>query len=1066
VTDIEIMGGRSWLEPAITEVNRLTMHSPLVPFPDMASARAGECTVAGDGRERSPWFRSLDGTWRFRYLDRPEDTPADFADPGLDDGDASDWSPIAVPGNWTMQGWGHPHYTNVVMPFPGRWPKVPDANPTGLYRTTFRLPAAWKGRRVVLHIGGAESVLYVWINGVAVGMGKDSRLPSEFDLTPHLRRGVNTVAAAVVKWSDASHIEDQDQWWMGGIHRSAYLVSTEPTHLADLHVTAGLASGPGHGGSTTGTLAVTTTVAFTAKVEPGWQIEHHVETLAGKPMAGTRSGGEVPTDLRPYVFDGHVVRTNVSVSEVRSWSAENPCLYRLIVSLRAPDGSVREVVSQRVGFRTVEVRDRQLLINDRPVQINGVNRHDHHPRTGKTVTLADMRDDLVTMKRHNINAVRCSHYPNDHRFYDLCDELGLYVIDEADIESHAWIMALAHDPKYLGAFVERGARMVLRDKNHASIIAWSLGNESGYGAAHDAMAGWIRRVDPSRPLHYEGAVMWDLDAAAPCTDLVCPMYASIDDIVAWSRRALDTQRPLILCEYSHAMGNSNGSLADYVEAFETHDGLQGGFIWEWKDHGLVHHKPDGTEFWAYGGQFGDVPNDGNFVADGLVWPDGTPHPGMAEVHHLFRPVAVTASAVDLRHGRVRIRNKRWFTDLSDLRARWELTVDGRRVQRGRLPLPPIAVGAEATIDVPMTLPVVQPGQEGHLTVWFETARATAWAARGHTVAREQISVPLASARLAGSGRPAVGSVERSRIGTGSHVVTVGPMALEVDPARGLVEAIRWGDRALLAAPPQLEVWRAPIDNDGFKLMHWIEPRVLDRWRAWGLDALTRSSGGAKVSSPADGSVRIVATHELWGADPEIVITHRQTVTVRSDAEVRFDEMVTVPAALDDLPRVGIGLELAPGFERLEWLGLGPVENYVDRRANSIVGRWSSTVAEQYVPYLVPQEHGGHTGTRWLALEDDDRVGVLMQGIGTEDLQFSASHYRAEDLYRAADVTELTPRAETIVHLDVAHRGLGTGSCGPDTLPRYRVGPGRYRWSWRLMPYRTGSEDPARIARQI
>jgi len=1061
-----VAGERTWVEPQLTGVNRVTMRSPLVPYPDAVSARAGEVTLDGDGRGSSPWFLDLDGTWRFRYVDRPEHVPADFADREVDDGDESGWSAIEVPGNWTMQGWGHPHYTNVIMPFTGRPPKVPEANPTGLYRTTFSLPPAWRDRRVVLHIGAAESVLYAYVNGTAVGMGKDSRLPSEFDITPYLRRGRNTVAVMVVKWSDASHIEDQDQWWMGGIHRSVYLYATGSTHLADVHVTAGLAATD----HLTGSLEVRTTVGFAGRVEAGWCVDHRLETLAGRAVlrgvASRSLDGDVPADLRPYLFSGHVVSARADVPGVRRWSAEDPHLYRLVVSLIDPDGAVREVVTQRIGFRSVEVADRELRVNGRPVQINGVNRHDHHPVRGKAVTFDDMRADLLTMKRHNINAVRCSHYPNDHRFYDLCDELGLYVVDEADIESHAWNTSLCHDARYLAAFVDRGARMVQRDKNHASIILWSLGNESGYGAAHDAMAGWIRRYDPSRPLHYEGAIMFDLDAAAPCTDIVCPMYASIDDIVRWAERGLDTRRPLILCEYSHAMGNSNGSLADYAEAFETNHGLQGGFIWEWKDHGLVHHKPDGTEFWAYGGQFGDTPNDGNFVADGLVGPGGDPHPAMREVAHVFRPVATTATSKELRAGRVRVGNRQWFADVSALRATWEVTVDGRRVQGGALPLPTIAPRSEVVVEVPMSVPVIGPGQECHLTVRFALAGAGNWGPKGHEVAFDQVVVPAPRSRVRVEPLPSLGTVMRAPLADGFQTVSVGPIAVDIDRDAGAIAGLRWHDEEVLAAPVQAEVWRAPIDNDGFKLMDWIEARVLDRWRTWGLDAIERTSRGARVTKVADGSVRIVATHELRGADPALAITHRQQLTVLPSAELRFDETVTVPPAFTDLPRIGVSLALAPGFEQLEWLGLGPHENYVDRRASAIVGRWRSSVDDQFVPYLVPQEHGGHTATRWLALERDTGVGVLLQGLGMSDLTFSARHLSTDDLFRAADLTELAPRPETFVALDLAQRGLGTGSCGPDTLARYRVGPGRHRWSWRMLAYAAGRTDPGRLARQV
>jgi len=1068
------VGDRTWMEPELTGINRVPMRSPLVPYPDARSARSGEVNVDGDLRERSPWFLSLDGTWNFRYLERPEHTPVGFADreSGVNDVD-SEWSQIEVPGCWTMQGWGRPQYTNVIMPFSGRPPKVPDANPTGLYRRTFSLPSTWNGRRIVLHVGAAESVLYAYVNGIAVGMSKDSRLPCEFDVTAFMRRGRNTIAFMVVKWSDASHIEDQDQWWMGGIHRSVYLYSTGVTHLADVHVTSDYSD---QGGS----CHITTTVGFSAKVEAGWAVQHRVETLGGRSLVSAREqaghGGEVPADLRPYLFSGHIVNSRVHIPGVSPWSAEDPNLYRLVVSLLDPSGAVQEVVTQRIGFRSVSVQGRELLVNGQPVEIHGVNRHDHHPVRGKAVTFVDMREDLLTMKQHNINAIRCAHYPNDHRFYDLCDELGFYVVDEANIESHAWNMSLCHDPRYLAAFVDRGSRMVQRDKNHPSIILWSLGNESGYGAAHDAMAGWIRRYDPSRPLHYEGAIMFDLDADAPCTDIVCPMYASIESIVAWADRGRDQRRPLILCEYSHAMGNSNGSLADYAEAFETTDGLQGGFIWEWKDHGLAHRKPDGTEFWAYGGQFGDEPNDGNFVADGLVGPDGTPHPAMREVAFVFRPVSVSATRRELRAGRIRVRNRHWFNDLSRYQANWELSIDGRRVQHGTLKLPGVAPQSAVAIDLPLVVPEIEFGQECFLTVRVKLTKASKWAQRGHEVAIEQLAVPAKVSRPAPKPLSGAGSVMISRQGKGRDLLTVGDLSVEVDENAGTLASIRWRDTEVLAEPVRAELWRAPIDNDGLKLVEGIGLSTLDRWRSWGLDSLQRRVQGIRVRKKADGMVEIDARHALWGADPDVIISHRQRVTIHESGELYFDEMVTVPPALFDLPRIGVSFALVPGFENLTWFGLGPHENYVDRQSSATVGRWDSTVSDQWGSYLVPQEHGGHGGTRWLAIEQRfggevsatrrNGVGVLVQGFDSPKLTFSARHCSTDDLYRAADLTELVARPETFVSLDLAQRGLGTASCGPDTLPRYLVGAGRHRWAWRMCIYNIGGTNPSRLARQL
>ncbi len=1076
-------GPRTWVAPEVTGLGRLPMRTPHVPCPDAATARATTpAETAGNERELSPWVRSLDGPWRFRLYDRPEDVPAGVAGAELDDSDVAGWRDIAVPGSWTMQGTGDiPHYTNIVMPFEGVPPEVPDHNPTGVYRTTFRVPPEWRHRRVVLHVGGAESVLYVHLNGRLLAMGKDSRLPSEVDLTHHLVPGDNTLTCVVVRWSDASYVEDQDHWWMAGLHRSVHLYSTAEVWLDHVALVPGR-DGDG-GGDGAWHLDAEVRVGFARRdlIDAGWTVQARLERLNGR-VVGEAVTGDVPSDLRPYLFPGHVARMRIDAPDVEPWSVETPTLYRVVLTLVDPTGGTREVTAQRVGFRTLEIADRELRVNGQPVLIHGVNRHDHDPRAGKVVTVAGMRRDLVSMKRHNLNAVRCSHYPNDSRFYDLCDELGLYVVDEADIESHAFISSLCHDPAYRSAFLERFARMVERDLNHPSIVAWSLGNESGYGAVHDAMAGWARRRDPSRPLHYEGAIMFDLFAEAPCTDIVCPMYPEIDAIVAWAEAGVG-ERPLIMCEYSHAMGNSNGSLVDYWEAIESHHGLQGGFIWEWKDHGLTHHTPDGTEFFAYGGQFGDEPNDRNFVADGLVAPDGRPHPAMREVAWVGRPVRVTATAADLRAGKVRLHNRQWFRDLSWLKGRWEVVLDGEVVADGTFTPPEVAPRKSATVELGFPRPSLQPGQELFLTVRFVTLRSDAWADRGHEVAWDQLSLRRRAPAKGPATRPAgwVG-LDRDRV-AGTAQVTAGPLRLRIDEATGMVQALKWDGVEITDRPARLELWRAPTDNDGLKLFlddpdplraAGARAKPLGRWLEWGLDRLHRSPIGSHVDHDKAGRVVIEARHKIWGTDPAKLVTHHQRVTVLPTGDLLFDETVELPDDWDDLPRIGISVCLAKGFEGLEWLGLGPHETYADRSASATVGRWRSTVTDQLPGYLVPQEHGAHVGTRWLVVAQDHdhwgrggrRAAVLLGQAGSGPLTVSALHHGADDLYEAADLTELVRRHETFVHVDLAQRGLGTGSCGPDTLARYRVGGGRHQWRWRLRPFVVGTEDPGELGRRI
>ncbi|GIU90071.1 MAG: hypothetical protein KatS3mg010_1170 [Acidimicrobiia bacterium] len=707
---------RTWELPEVTAVGRLPMHTPFVD-------------------RNGPWCVLLDGSWRFTLVPRPDAAPEGFQHPAFDDGA---WDEVAVPGCWTMQGYDTPIYTNVQMPFCGFPPQVPADNPTGCYRTTFSVPSSWRDRRVVLHVGGAESVLYAWVNGAAIGMSKDSRLEAEFDVTEHVRAGErNTFAAMVVRWSDASYVEDQDQWWHAGIHRSVLVYATPRTRIEDVHAAAGLADD-----LTTGTLHVTTHVVFD---EPdrrdGWAVEVRLTDARGRAV-GDVLRGEVPRTRQAYLFDGHVVRLATAVPGVARWSAEQPNLYGLRVTLFDPAGGVRDEVDLRVGFRRVEIVGRELLVNGKPVLFRGVNRHDFDPDTGRVVSVDDMRADLVLMKRYGFNAVRTSHSPNDPRFYDLCDELGMYVVDEANIESHAYIFSLCHDPRYLAAWMDRGTRMVQRDKNHPCVVMWSLGNESGYGAAHDALAAWIRRYDPTRPLHYEGAIFGDWRREQGVTDVLCPMYPELADIVRWAERGDPPDMPLIMCEYSHAMGNSNGGLADHWDEIERLHGLQGGFVWEWRDHGLRQVLPDGTVRVAYGGDFGDHPNDLNFCIDGIVWPDRRPKPAMEEHKHLACPVRLRVSKADARRGVVRLRNVQSFTDTGWLRARYEIAVDGEVVQKGALRLPRVEPGKEATAEIAGLVPEADPDEQAWLTVFLETARELAWAPKGFEVGRQQAELPV------------------------------------------------------------------------------------------------------------------------------------------------------------------------------------------------------------------------------------------------------------------------------------------------------------------------------------
>jgi beta-galactosidase len=1032
---------KTFVSPECTSLNRLPMRATLYPYPDAAGARRND-------RNQSPWFRLLDGTWRFRMATRPEEvTSQDIAA----DTDRTGWAQVAVPGNWTLQGYGAPHYTNVQMPFPDEPPNVPAANPTGIYATSFEVPAAWQGRRVVIHFGGAESVLYVYVNGRAVGMGKDSRLPSEFDITSFVTFGQgNEIVAVVVKWSDASFIEDQDQWWMGGLHREVYVYCTGAVHLADVFATAGLEN---H--YRDGRLDAKVRVGFPGQPEDGWEVEAMLFAPGGKAVFKKALATPVPVG-RHGDWPRIEVHFDAAIKNVRAWSAELPHLYRLVLTLKNAAGKAVESTSTHIGFRSVEVGGRNLLVNGRRVMIKGVNRHDHHDTKGKALDRATLRLDAVSMKQFNFNAVRTSHYPNDPHWLDLCDELGLYVIDEANLESHDYYHQLNRDRRYAAAFLDRAVRMVERDKNHASIILWSLGNESGYGPNHDAMAGWIRGYDPSRPLHYEPGIWLQNVARQPgkarydsgyrVTDIICPMYHSVDDIVAWAKDKThpDRTRPLILCEYSHAMGNSNGSLADYWDAFEKYPGLQGGFIWEWIDHGIKQTAADGRDYWAYGGDFGDAPNDLNFVCDGLVWPDRKPHPAVAEFRHLAQPVK--AISFEAKRGLLTIKNKQDFDTLAWIRGKWELKVEGRVKAKGSLPK--LRTAAQATKDVGLKLPalVLEPGEEAFLNVRFTSAAGTAWCAAGHVVGWDQWRVPAKTVkRNRGPMRKAGGGAFRVERKDGRVVIENEAASLVVSES-GRIEAFRWQGRELWVAGPELQIWRGATDNDGIK--GWGSA-TLGQWLAQGLDTGEIVATPAKVRANRDGSATIALEHAVRCAASKRAVVLRHRYVLSPDGSLAVENLFTVDKSVPDLPRLGVTLRLPAGFEKLRWFGRGPFENYADRKRAASVDLYESTVSDEYVPYIMPQEHGNHTDVRWLSLTDGNGASLFVHGRGP--LEFSASHFTAHDLFQARHTYDLKPRSETILNLDFMQRGLGTRSCGPDTLDRYKIKPGKYRWDYTLRP---------------
>ena len=1015
-----ILDKKIWQSPECVGLNRLPARANLFNFSDEKSARKV-------GKKFSPWVTKLTGTWKFRYTTKPEQLEQDCVSPATDD---RDWDDITVPGCFNMQGYDKPHYTNAQMPWDNLPPNVPAENPTGVYRRSFEFAPEWKNRRTLIHFDGVESVFWVYVNGREVGYAKDTRTATEFDISAFLKDGENQLTVIVVKWSDASFIEDQDHWWMAGIFRDVYLRSVPENTISDLFVLASLDDKYENGRLNLKLHSYLTVPCknwkyrcrlYDALGQPVFTAPVEVDTK-GKP----RSWYPISTDPRRTKGE-----TTIEVPAPEKWSAESPYLYTLTVELLDPDGKVADATGLKVGFRNIEIKNRELLINGRPVLINGVNRHDHDDTHGKTVSVELMKRDLKLMKKFNFNAIRTSHYPNAPEFYDLCDEYGFYVIDEANLEHHAYYNDLCANPQWAAAFVDRAVKMVERDKNHPCIYAWSLGNESGCGENHAAMAGWIRYFDPSRTLHYEGAshngfYSKEDNKNLAITDYIAPMYASVDDCVAWVKNQKDP-RPYILCEYSHAMGNSNGNLKEYFEIFEKYHGLQGGFIWEWIDHGIKQTDKNGTEYWAYGGDFGDTPNDSNFCADGMVWPDQTPHPAMFEYKKLAQPLAVSAIAPE--QGRFELFNKNYFIDLSSLEICWELKVNGKVIQGGTLPMPAVAPRGRQELKLDFDQVSLNPGEICYLRFSFRRQEATVWADAGHEVAWEQFKMPFTGIKVS-----CLTDVE----------------TFELDKNSTFANILKLNNIIDCDSTVKASVWRGPTDNDGLKnRINLDDPsRVLNVWLKKGID---KSKAALESSSFENGRLLVSQTVKC----NEAAVNHKQVYSALSAGAILVENTFEVPPELSDLPRLGVVLNLPETFSQVEYFGLGPYENYIDRQAGVWFDQFKDCVDNMYVPYIMPQENGSRCRVSWTALRNDEGNGLLV--IAPERMQFTVSRFSARQIYAAKHTNELKPEDRVYLYLDYAQRGLGTRSCGPDTMDKYKLNSGSFRFNFILTALNPGDK---------
>jgi beta-galactosidase len=1038
-----------WEDPTVSARHREPAHVPLGAYPDAEMART--CN-----RIASPWVLSLNGLWKFHLVESPTAVPAGFTEVQFND---SAWGNLPVPSNWQLHDvFDKPIYTNMRYPFDPDPPYVPAYNPTGCYRRTVVLPPEWEGRKVFIVFESVDSAMYLWVNGHAVGYSEDSRLPAEFDLTPYLHTGENVLAVQVMRYCDGTYLEDQDYWQMSGIQRDVFLYAKPHVHLRDFTVR-----------TTFDAAYQDATLWVAAYVTPDptmttYCIESMLYDATGQPVLTQPLSGAVSPVTPMYDGSGReraCVQFSAQIAAPRHWSAEDPYLYTLVFTLRDSNGQAIDFESCRVGFRQVEIHDGIALLNGRRLVVRGVNRHEHHPERGRALTEDDMRRDILAMKQLNFNAVRTCHYPDHPRWYELCDEYGLYLVDEANLETHGVEGSLSRDPEWALAYLARAVRLVQRDKNHPSVLFWSLGNESFYGPHHAAMAAWIRQQDPTRPVQYESGF-----PGPAISDIMAPMYPNLEWVQTILADPHET-RPMIMCEYAYAKGNATGNFAKYWALIEQLPRFQGGFIWDWADKALTVTLPDGRRVWGYGGDLGcgyDYVKNGecpSMCLNGIVAPDLTPHPGAIEVKKVQAPVGFTATREKAQAGCIRIHNKYQFLTLEHLTLEWELREDGRILASNTCLAPSLLPGETADIALPIQIPApLLPGAEYWLVLRARLAHDCPWAPAGHEIAWEQFSLGKGCAVVPPVKPVAQAAIAVTTDSEGVHI-TAGPSLITFDVTSGLLTSLRLGARDFFVAGPRENFWRAPTDND---FIIGNPGSYRNEWQANGVDRLTREVRRVEAGqlAPDQAVVRVVTA--LQGPTAAHCIDWEGLYLITADGSIHYQATVTVPEAFPLVSRIGMEFVLPGDFETLTWYGRGPHENYVDRKLSALVGEYSSSVTEQFVPYILPGDCGGKEEVRWVALTDRQGGGLLF--VGRPLFHFDALHFSMDDLTQAAHDYELNPRPEIYLHLDAQHMGVG-GDTGwtRNVHEEYLIRPGTYQVSYRLQLLQTG-EDPARVAREM
>ena len=1044
-----------WENHHVLQINREPARAAFTPF----HAQKGDCSIC------------LDGTWKFRWTPVPDERIVEFYQTDFND---KDWVGFPVPANWEVNGYGTPIYVSAGYPFKIDPPRVmgepkvdyttyKERNPVGQYRRSFQLPAGWEARgQTFLRFEGVMSAFYVWINGERVGYSQGSMEPSEFNITNYLHAGENQIALEVYRYSDGSYLEDQDFWRFGGIHRSIHLLHTPDIRIRDYAVR---------------TLPVSTDYQdFILQIDPqfsvyrgmtgkGTTLQGVLKDASGREIATLKGDVEDILDLEhkagrmnewyPQRGPRKLGRMSATIKSPKRWPAETPYLYKLHLTLLTAEGEVIEQVEQSVGFRSVEIRNGQLLVNGAPVRFRGVNRHEHDPRTARVMSEERMLQDILLMKQANINAVRTSHYPNVSRWYELCDSLGLYVMDEADIEEHGLRGILASTPDWHAAFLDRAVRMAERDKNHPSIVMWSMGNESGYGPNFAAISAWLHDFDPTRPVHYEGAQGAGGEPDPKTVDVISRFYTRVKqeylnpgiaegedkeraENARWERlleiaERTNDNRPVMTSEYAHSMGNALGNFKEYWDEIYSNPRMLGGFIWDWVDQGIYKTLPDGRIMVAYGGDFGDKPNLKAFCFNGLLMSDRETTPKYWEVKKVYSPVELRVES-----GELRVTNRNHHTDLSQYRCLWTLSIDGKQKDQGEITLPEVAPGESETIPLPVSIAGKKASAKAtsdlRLTISFILKRDALWAKAGHEVAWEQFCIQegaLLSSKLENRGRLKVRADEEHLSISGSG------FSIQWEKnATGSLTSLTYHGKEMLAHPadfplqPVTQAFRAPTDNDK-SFGNWLAKD----WSLHQMDNPRISLDSFKHEVREDGAVIVrVQTRNRY---KEGAIVTTSLYTILSDGTIDLKTTFQPQGILPELPRLGIAFCLSSDYNTFIWQGRGPQDNYPDRKTSAAVGLWKGSVADQYMHYPRPQDSGNKEEVRLLMLTDRHGKGIRVDAV--EDV-FSASalHYTAQDLYKETHDCNLKPRSEIILSLDAAVLGLGNSSCGPGVLKKYAI----------------------------